>query len=97
MVKSHPLVRLPPLELVIPKSPEWSRRFQLSESIRPPLTEQPRECFTAGRLHQSVLIQRSSWVNILRCWHHIVIAGQNYRQTRFHEFICMCDQAFEPG
>ncbi len=56
MVKPNPLVRLPPLELVVPKSPQRSSRMQLPESVSPTLPEQPRKCFTTGWLHESVLI-----------------------------------------
>ena len=68
MVQAHAFVRLPPLEFVVPEGPERSRRMQLPESVRPALAKQPRECFTTGWLHQSVVIQRASWGRYPAAW-----------------------------
>lgn len=96
MIESHPLIRLPSVEFVVPECPYRPCRMQLSQSIRPPLRKQPLECFTAGWLHKSVLVQRSGGVNILRSRYHVVIASQHDRDTSCDQVVRMCDQPFEP-
>ena len=48
-------------------------------------------------MDQSVVIQRSSRIDVLRCRHDVVVTGQHHRGAARHEFGGMGNQALKPG
>src|SRR5215469_4391166 len=61
------------------------------------LSQQPCKGLSALGLDQRVVIQRSSWRDVLWSWHDVVVTGQYYGCAARHEFRGVGNEALKPS
>ena len=97
MIEAHAFVGLPAVVFVIPEGPKRAFGLEGSQRVGPALREQMLKGLAAGGLNQSVAVERSSGVNVLRCRNDVVVACQDDGHARAQQLGGMANQTVEPG